>query len=237
MASSSECNICLDSDHHKEQPGPEAELFNVCSPWKGRSCCTKNTSYEAHTEGDDNTYGFVFSHCSSKQQMSDKCKRHFIEDNCFYECSPNVGPWIVNEGNSYRDQRYRDVPLCSNTCLSWWEDCKEDYTCKENWSTGWDWSTGKNVCPAPAGEGACKKFKEIFPTSTELCEKIYPGDFKVVAGEDPCFVMWFDGTENPNDKVKDYYLDQGKTCGGSEAQKSLANLICIVCFFQALLSF
>lgn len=26
--------------------------------------------------------------------MPPKCKRHFIQDMCLYECSPNLGPWI-----------------------------------------------------------------------------------------------------------------------------------------------
>ena len=25
--------------------------------------------------------------------MSERCRKHFIQDLCFYECSPNVGPW------------------------------------------------------------------------------------------------------------------------------------------------
>jgi hypothetical protein len=27
--------------------------------------------------------------------MSEGCKRHFIQDHCFYECSPNIRPWVV----------------------------------------------------------------------------------------------------------------------------------------------
>ena len=31
VSSEQGCNLCLDSDHHKEEPGPEADLFGVVS--------------------------------------------------------------------------------------------------------------------------------------------------------------------------------------------------------------
>jgi len=207
------CNTCLDSNSHKESPGPEAELFDTCSPWKQRSCCTSNTSYQAHGDGGGNAYNFQYDHCVPLERppMSDKCRRHFIEDNCFYECSPNTGPWIVDEGNSYRNQRYKNIPLCADHCGLWWNDCRNDYTCKENWSTGWNWDSGFNVCPT---DSTCKLFSEVFPTPQDLCEKVYPDDFKVVSSDEPCMVTWFEGEENPNDKVAEYYADaQGQTCG------------------------
>lgn len=108
-------NSCIDGNNHKREPGPEDDLhkqvvkyfkyFQVekstcllrltcfcikCSPWKKNSCCTGNTTVHAHGEM---MYGFNYDHCPN-QQMSKKCRGHFIQDLCFYECSPNVGPWI-----------------------------------------------------------------------------------------------------------------------------------------------
>jgi len=231
------CNTCIDSGHHKSEPGPENSLFDVCSPWSGRSCCTTNTSYEAHQQGGDNTYGFNYDHCADAYRpMSERCRRHFVEDNCFYECSPNIGPWIVNEGNSYRNQRYKNVPLCLSECNAWWEDCKDDYTCKENWSTGWDWSKDFNQCPE-SQEKTCRRFRDIFPTHTDLCEKLYPNDFKVVLSDEPCMVMWFSpGTDNPNDKVVDYYLEKGSTCSSAgrnyiKVFNIFIYIVCLLCLF------
>lgn len=61
-----------------------------CAPWRENACCTANTSEEAHN---DNSYLYYFNwnHCGA---MSPKCKKHFIQDTCFYECSPHLGPWI-----------------------------------------------------------------------------------------------------------------------------------------------
>jgi len=98
--------------------------------------------------------------------------RHFTQDHCFYECSPNVGPWIVEviinssifqfvkiieyfkdyiislsfriqePDRSWRNQRYFGVPLCASDCNQWFNDCKHDLTCVENWSRGFTW---KNI--------------------------------------------------------------------------------------------
>jgi len=38
-------------------------------------------------------YGFNYNHCGPGKEMSDRCRKHFVQDLCFYECSPNVGPW------------------------------------------------------------------------------------------------------------------------------------------------
>lgn len=61
-----------------------------CSPWKKNSCCSTNTSQEAHKDI-SYLYRFNWNHCG---EMEPACKRHFIQDTCLYECSPNLGPWI-----------------------------------------------------------------------------------------------------------------------------------------------
>ena len=60
-----------------------------CSPWAKRSCCTEET---AQGIGFDRTWlNFDWHHCSA---LSPECTQHFIKDLCFYECSPNVGPYL-----------------------------------------------------------------------------------------------------------------------------------------------
>jgi len=71
-------------------------LMFQCTPWKRRSCCTHNTTTNAHHSG---LYNFNYDHCSHKKNMSEECRRHFIQDLCFYECSPNIGPWTVRVGD------------------------------------------------------------------------------------------------------------------------------------------
>lgn len=65
-----------------------------CALWKENACCTANTSVGAHQD-QSHLYGFNWDHCGA---MPEKCKRHFIQDTCLYECSPNLGPWIDQVG-------------------------------------------------------------------------------------------------------------------------------------------
>uniref|UniRef100_A0A4W5Q6H5 Folate receptor n=1 Tax=Hucho hucho TaxID=62062 RepID=A0A4W5Q6H5_9TELE len=130
-------NMCMDAKHHKKEPGAEGQLYQQCAPWKDNACCTANTSAEAH---DDNSYlyNFNWNHCGV---MTNKCKKHFTQDTCFYECSPHLGPWIQQVDQSWRKERILHVPLCQEDCHSWWDDCKDDFTCKQDWHYGWDWTT------------------------------------------------------------------------------------------------
>ncbi|XP_030601067.1 folate receptor isoform X1 [Archocentrus centrarchus] len=197
-------NMCMDAKHHKTEPGPEGELYKQCSPWRENACCTANTTEEAH-EDTSYLYNFNWNHCGA---MSQECKKHFIQDTCFYECSPHLGPWIQPVDQSWRKERILDVPLCKEDCESWWEDCKNDFTCKTDWHKGWDWSSGINKCPESS---KCRKWTDVFPTPKAMCEQIWSNSymyttFTKTSGR--CMQLWFNGT-NPNKKVAEYYLNNG----------------------------
>ncbi|XP_071421341.1 folate receptor alpha-like isoform X2 [Pithys albifrons albifrons] len=195
-------NICMDAKHHKTKPGPEGQLYGQCVLWKDNACCTANTSLEAH-EDQSYLYNFNWDHCGA---MPQKCKRHFIQDTCLYECSPNLGPWIDQADTSWRKERILDVPLCQEDCEQWWEDCQDAVTCKTNWHKGWNWTTGTNQCPQGT---MCQKFKFVFPTGAALCEQIWSGSYRYTPhhrGSGRCIQMWFDPAQgNPNIAVAQYY--------------------------------
>ncbi|XP_054020831.1 folate receptor gamma [Dryobates pubescens] len=201
-------NVCMDAKHHKTKPGPEGKLYEQCSPWKDNACCTANTTAEAHRD-QSYLYSFNWNHCGV---MPPKCKRHFIQDTCLYECSPNLGPWIDQVDSSWRRERILHVPLCKEDCEEWWEDCKDFVTCKENWHKGWNWATGTNRCPWGA---MCRPFKEVFPHPKDLCEKIWSHSYSYTTlqrGSGRCIQMWFDPAQgNPNVVVAKYYAWKRRT--------------------------
>ncbi|ELK32477.1 Folate receptor alpha [Myotis davidii] len=175
-----------------------------CSPWKKNACCSVNTSQEAHKDV-SYLYRFNWDHCGP---MKPACKRHFIQDTCLYECSPNLGPWIQEVNQSWRRERILDVPLCKEDCESWWEDCRTSYTCKNNWHKGWNWTSGSNECPVKA---ACHRFDFYFPTPAALCNEIWSHSYKVSnysRGSGRCIQMWFDPAQgNPNEEVARFYAE------------------------------
>ncbi len=102
--------------------------------------------------------------------MSKECKRHFIQDLCFYECEPYVKPWVVKVKRSFAKERIFNVPLCASDCDQWWNSCKDDYTCASNWARDFNWTKGTNKCR----EGSeCKRFEDIYSGSKEFCEKVF----------------------------------------------------------------
>ncbi|KAJ6664782.1 hypothetical protein lerEdw1_005754 [Lerista edwardsae] len=227
VARDSVLNVCMDGKHHKINPGPEDALHHQCSPWKEKACCTANTSQAAH-EDQSYLYNFTWDHCGI---MSDKCKKHFIQDTCLYECSPNLGPWINQVDQSWRKERILDVPLCKEDCEQWWEDCQDEMTCKENWHQGWDWSTGSNRCPPGS---MCQKLTGVFPSPKDLCEKIWSRSYKYTTfprGSQRCIQMWFDPKQgNPNDAVAEYYAKAGQ---GSPAPLLPAPPLALLCLVLA----
>jgi len=195
-------NMCMDGMHHKVAPSKEGSLYNQCEPWKDNACCTANISEAAHNDN-SYLYNFNWNHCGV---MSERCKKHFIQDTCFYECSPHLGPWIEPTDQTWRKERIVGVPLCREDCETWWEDCKDDLTCKNDWHYGWDWKTGVNHCPAGA---FCRRWTDVWPTAQAMCEQVWSGSYRATQlSQDSgrCMRLWFKGP-NPNRAVAEYYLN------------------------------
>ena len=60
-----------------------------CYPFKERSCCTSDV--EDGIMENKNWLNFNWHHC---RQLSSQCTEQFQKELCFYECSPNIGPFI-----------------------------------------------------------------------------------------------------------------------------------------------
>ncbi|KAL2096276.1 hypothetical protein ACEWY4_008424 [Coilia grayii] len=195
-------NMCMDAKHHKTEPGPEGALYSQCSPWRSNACCRANTSEEAHADN-SYLYNFTWSHCGA---ISAPCRSHFIQDGCFYECSPHLGPWIQQVNQTWRKERILNVPLCQEDCESWYADCRHDFTCKQDWHSGWDWSSGTNRCPKGS---KCRTFEEVFGSAKTMCEAIWSNSYSYTAlkkDSGRCMQLWFEGPDNPNLEVARYYL-------------------------------
>ncbi|XP_069845671.1 sperm-egg fusion protein Juno [Dipodomys merriami] len=201
-------DVCMSTKHHKREPGPEDKLYMECMPWKDNACCTASTSWEAHLDVSP-LHDFTLIHCGL---LTPHCRKHFFRAICFYECSPNLGPWIQPMDPSGQTERVWNVPLCREDCKQWWDDCRSSYTCKSNWHGDWDWNRGKNSCPA---EASCRPFPEYFPTPADLCEKIWNNSFRASPNHrnsGQCLQKWFEpGQGNPNGAVAHIFASPGPT--------------------------
>nr|XP_045601829.1 folate receptor beta-like [Procambarus clarkii] len=204
-------NTCIDSKHHKSAPGPEGSLFTTCHQWKNRSCCTEDTTRLIQ---ESSPYNFNYDHCSRVKSMSSECKRHFMLDHCFYECSPNVGPWVVSENRLWRRERYWGVPLCAIDCELWFTACADDVTCTDNWTNNFRWLNMTGDCPTRGScltnycpvNSTCQTFKKIYRTARNFCEKVWDNAWKYAEPTTPCMHLQFNQSAiNPNDAVALHY--------------------------------
>ncbi|WAQ93687.1 FOLR2-like protein [Mya arenaria] len=201
-------NTCIDAENHKDVPGPEPDLHGQCAPWRDRACCAVNTTKGFHAQ--DVWLGFTWNHCEG-HMLSDSCRQWFLKDLCFYECSPNVGPWIIERPIRIRNERFTNVPFCASQCNSWWAACSTDFTCWNDWGKGFNYSTGVNTCPSGT---VCRPFHTVWPSAENFCEHIWDHSFRVVPDDQPCFKIDYTG-RNPNDAVANYYFQnhQGNIFG------------------------
>ncbi|XP_031561685.1 folate receptor gamma-like [Actinia tenebrosa] len=195
-------NVCIDSKHHKSKPGPEPDFFHHCSPWKDNACCKANTTKHIESDGAITLYRMKWDQCSNIKPLSKECRRFLEMDTCFYECSPNMSPWIQVDPNSKKTRRERfvNVPLCASDCDAWFEACKDEYTCSDNWGDikTWNWTKSGNECKKP-----CKTFKEYYSDPTTFCNKLFNYSFKYTTGKpgEDCMVMWPNNTRINNSNV------------------------------------
>jgi len=184
---------CIDSRYHKTTPGKEGvEFVGSCKPWTNYSCCTANTSSKIHADVLYSLHKMVLDQCPTIKNMSSKCREHFKHDTCFYECSPNLSPWIVRDGVSKvtRKERAMHIPLCADDCDQWFHDCKDDYTCSGNWgnSSSWNWKKkgSPEMCTQP-----CKTFSEYYKNPKTFCEKIFNYSFAYGSNNrSECMQLW-----------------------------------------------
>lgn len=186
-------DVCIDSKNHKSTPGHEGKDFvGSCKPWSNHSCCTTNTSAKIEADGILSLYNMLLDQCPSIKSMSAKCSQHFKRDTCFYECSPNLGPWVVKDDVSKvtRKERAMHIPLCADDCDQWFHDCKDDYTCSDNWgdSSNWNWKKKGTVgmCTKP-----CKTFSQYYRNPKTFCEKIFNYSYKYGSNNrSTCMQLW-----------------------------------------------
>ncbi|GAB5354522.1 hypothetical protein AAMO2058_000125700 [Amorphochlora amoebiformis] len=100
-------SVCNLDFYHKDFPTPEGENFTECHPWKQASCCTTDI---ADADGLNVAYGpgYQWDRCGT---LSKACERFFVQEACFYECSPHAGLYRKWGGHACDD----NDPGCSTT--------------------------------------------------------------------------------------------------------------------------
>ena len=148
-------SICNLRYLHKSLPTPEGPGFTECHPWSAGSCCSKTTANATFL---NLAYGagFQWDRCGP---LSPACERFFVQEACFYECSPHIGLYRKFGGHACNDSQcsttynatcdpysvsYKPNAGCSDAhntwqvhkmpirrdyCNAWFTACADDYFC------------------------------------------------------------------------------------------------------------
>ena len=81
-------------------PSPENKDAHECHPWKDNACCHSATVNTVTAINEAYGEGYHWDRCGP---LSNACEQFFIQEACFYECSPHAG--------SYR--RYDDLTVAA----------------------------------------------------------------------------------------------------------------------------
>jgi len=130
-----DANSCHLDYYHKTVPSAEGDNFTECHPWKEKSCCYQNTVKDVKSINE--AYGEKY-HWDRCGPLSQACERFFVQEACFYECSPNIGlfrrfhPGSFNASNSsHNPWEVEGMPIKASYCDAWFTACRNDYFCDE----------------------------------------------------------------------------------------------------------
>ena len=126
-------NSCHLDYYHKATPSEEDDNFTECHPWKQSSCCYQETVSDV--DAINQAYGAEY-HWDRCGPLSQACERFFVQEACFYECSPNIGlfrkyhPNTFNSSNdSHNAWEVEGMPIKASYCNAWFDACRNDYFC------------------------------------------------------------------------------------------------------------
>ncbi|GAB5354481.1 hypothetical protein AAMO2058_000122400 [Amorphochlora amoebiformis] len=136
-------SVCNLQYFHKTLPTPEGPDFTECHPWKNEACCTIQTADATNL---NTAYGptYRWDRCGA---LSPACERFFVQEACFYECSPHIGLYrkfgghACNQDDPQCTQVYdpsdpthntwqvHQMPIRKDYCDSWLLACANDLFC------------------------------------------------------------------------------------------------------------
>ena len=71
-------------------PSPENKDAHECHPWKDNACCHSATVNSVTAINEAYGEGYHWDRCGP---LSNACEQFFIQEACFYECSPHAGSY------------------------------------------------------------------------------------------------------------------------------------------------
>ncbi|CAK8681064.1 unnamed protein product [Clavelina lepadiformis] len=176
---------CPKTNYGKDEPSKEENLY-ACKQYQCQSCCGENITMELAQVPLQQIGNVNMDQCSEKHHpLSGACSDEWTYIECFYQCSPNLFPWIGPL------KKLHNIPICAKFCDNWFNLCAADYTCvagEGNWLTGLDKGfnedgTAKNPCK---GGVSCRNYTQVYGSGEKLCNTVWGDLFKYTTDEEHC---------------------------------------------------
>lgn len=187
---------CPIGQYTKATPSAESGM-KACKEYSCDSCCSANLTAQLAQLPLQVVGGLNYSQCGGG--LSAICSQYMSYIQCFYQCSPNLYPWLGKDGRMY------NLPLCGSFCDEWFAVCMSDKSCVQ----GTDWVRGFQEVPDPNNKGKvilqcktgqpCRNFSQIYGTSQNFCNQMWPGSVVYTSDEDNCINPA--GTPTSNEQV------------------------------------
>ena len=123
----------LQSLHKDGPPGKNPGSMTECHPWQDRSCCYWDTVKSAETINNLYGPGYRYDRCGP---LTPACERFWVQEDCFYECDPNIGIFrkhpndhTYDESQGHNPWEIYKMPIKASYCDAWFRACKHDMFC------------------------------------------------------------------------------------------------------------
>jgi folate receptor len=125
-----QCYLASNITFQKEFPSANNASMSECVPFRKHNCCKPETVI--NDDALDVEYGptYKWDRCGP---MSPQCQRFFVQEDCMYECDPNIGLYRLYPpgdpsapGNEWV---VSGMPIKGDYCDNWFESCQYDAFC------------------------------------------------------------------------------------------------------------
>jgi len=124
------CYLKSSSTYQKPIPSPNNSSMTECIPFRENACCYESTVRSDHALNVEYGNSYKWNRCGP---ISPQCERFFVQEDCMYECDPNIGLYRLyppgSPNASGNEWIVANMPIKGDYCDMWYEACQDELFC------------------------------------------------------------------------------------------------------------
>jgi len=125
-----QCYLKSSSTYQKPYPTDNSMNMTECIPYRKHACCYESTVINDHALNVEYGSAYKWNRCGP---ISPQCERFFVQEDCMYECDPNIGLYRLyppgNPNATGNEWIVANMPIKGDYCDMWFEACQDDLFC------------------------------------------------------------------------------------------------------------